>query len=96
MSTEHAARSNLFHCSRWPRWRVVAVERMHRGAGRSVPGPTIASGDGLLSSPWVRALALIAAAVTTYVLVESIALLGMPPPDTAPRLAQAAAAVLPR
>jgi hypothetical protein len=59
-----------------------------------VPGPTNVS--RLKSSPWVRVAALIAAAATTYVLVASIAWLGLPPADTTPRLAQAAGLVLPR
>ena len=45
---------------------------------------------------WIRAAALIAAVGTTLLLLESVAWLAMPPPDAAPRIAQAAPAVRPR
>jgi hypothetical protein len=43
-----------------------------------------------------RAAALIAAAATTFGLVYSIALYGMPAPDAAPQIAQATSPTTPR
>lgn len=41
----------------------------------------------------IRVAALIAAAATTFMLVQSVALLAFPPPTDAPQLAQAAMSV---
>jgi hypothetical protein len=48
------------------------------------------------SSILTRAAALIAAAATTFVLVQSVALYGLPAEDMAPQVAQAAAPTTPR
>lgn len=39
------------------------------------------------SSAWIRALALVSAAATTYLQFESVALLAVPPPDAATPIA---------
>jgi hypothetical protein len=44
----------------------------------------------------IRVAALVAAAATTFVLVQSVALLALPPPGAALQIAQAAMPVLPR
>lgn len=41
------------------------------------------------SSAWIRALALVSAAATTYLLFDSVALLAVPPPDAAAPIALA-------
>jgi hypothetical protein len=41
----------------------------------------------------IRVAALIAAAATTFVLAQTLALYGLPAPDTAPQIAQAATTV---
>jgi len=42
----------------------------------------------------IRVAALIAAAATTFVLLQSVALVALPPPADAPQLAQAAVPVV--